>query len=56
MEGILLIGSFGATMVAIGLLDNAGFKINNGFLSLVMECAKFGGLLYIIKLASTLFL
>ncbi|WP_154663201.1 hypothetical protein [Bacillus massiliigorillae] len=56
MEGILLIGSFGATMITLGLLDNAGFKINNSFLSFTMECAKFGGLLYIIKLASTLFL
>lgn len=56
MEGILLIGTFGATMIGIGLLDNAGFKINNGFLTFTMECVKFGGLLYIIKLASTLFL
>ena len=56
MEGILLVGSFGAAMVGLGLLENAGFHINNSFLSLVMETVKFGGLLYVIKLASTLFL
>lgn len=56
MEGIVLIGAFGATMIGIGLLENIGFGINNDLLKLTMETAKFGGLLYIVKLAATLFL
>lgn len=56
MEGLFLIGTFGATMVGLGLLENAGLEINSTLLSFVMESAKFGGILYIIKLASTLFL
>ena len=56
MEGILLIGSFGAALVGVGLLENAGYKINNGMLTFVMECVKFGGLVYIVKMAANLFL
>lgn len=56
MEGIVLVGAFGATMIGIGLLENIGFGINNDLLKLTMETAKFGGLLYIVKLAATLFL
>lgn len=56
MEGIVLVGAFGATMIGIGLLEHAGININSDLLNLTMECTKFGGLLYIVKLAATLFL
>ncbi len=56
MDGMFLVGSFGAALVGLGLLENAGFKVNNGMLTFVMECVKFGGLVYIVKMAANLFL
>ena len=56
MNGVLLVGAFGISLVAIGMMENAGLKINEGILKIVMESAKFGGILYILKLAATTFL
>ena len=56
MNGVLLVGAFGISLVAIGMLENTGVKINEGILKIVMESAKFGGILYILKLAATTFL
>jgi len=53
---MLLVGAFGASLVAIGLMEKVGFKINEGSLRFVMEIVKFGAILYVIKLAATLFL
>lgn len=53
---MLLVGTLGATLVGIGLMENAGVKINEGSLRFVMECVKFGAILYILKMAATLFL
>lgn len=53
---MLLVGAFGASLVAIGLLEKAGVKINEGSLRFVLEIVKFGAILYVIKMAATLFL
>ena len=53
---MLLVGTLGAALVSIGLLENTGVKINEGALGFVMECAKFGAILYILKMVATLFL
>ena len=53
---MLLVGAFGASLVAIGLMEKVGLKINEGSLRFVMEIVKFGAILYVIKLAATLFL
>jgi hypothetical protein len=54
--GIVLVSAFGGTLLGIGLLERAGVKINSGFLTVAMEIVKFGGILYILKVVSTLFL
>jgi len=56
MEGIIMIGAFGATMIGLGIAENMGVKVNSDILKIIMECIKFGGLIYIIKLVATLFL
>ena len=53
MNGVLLVGAFGISLVAIGMLENTGVKINEGILKIVMESAKFRGIIYILKLAAT---
>jgi len=56
MSEMLLVGTFGASLLAIGLLEKAGVKVNEGSLQFVMEMVKFGAVLYILKMAVTLFL
>lgn len=53
---MVFVGTLGAALVGIGLLENAGIKINEGSLKFVMECVKFGAILYILKLAAMMFL
>ena len=53
---MVFVGTLGAALVGIGLLENAGVKINEGSLKFVMECVKFGAILYILKLAAMMFL
>ena len=54
--GMVLVGAFGASLLAIGLMEKAGVKVNEGSLQFVMEMVKFGAVLYILKMAVTLFL
>jgi len=56
MEGVIMIGVFGMSLVGIGIAENAGFAINEGILNITMTVIKFSGLIYVIKLASSLFL
>lgn len=56
MSGLILIGGFGLSLVTVGLLENMGVKINSTFLNITMECIKYGGILYILKLAASTFL
>ncbi|WP_154666096.1 hypothetical protein [Bacillus testis] len=53
---MLLVGAFGATMLGISLLESSGMEINHGLLTLTMETAKIGGLIYLIKMAAGMFL
>lgn len=53
---MLLVGAFGASLVAIGLMEKSGIKINEGSLRFILEIVKFGAILYVIKMAATLFL
>ena len=53
---MILVGTFGASLLAIGLLEKAGIKVNEGSLRFVMECVKFGAILYILKMVASLFL
>lgn len=54
--GIVAVGAIGASLIGITLLDGAGFKINETALLLFMEIAKYGGILYLLKELSKLFL
>lgn len=54
--GIVLVGAFGASLLGIGILEESGVKINGGLLTLVMEVVKYGGILYLLKVAANLFL
>lgn len=53
---MLLVGAFGASLVAIGLMEKAGIKINEGSLRFVLEMLKFGAIVYFLKMAASLFL
>ena len=53
---MLLVGAFGASLIGIGLMEKAGIKVNEGSLRFVLEIIKFGAILYILKMAATLFL
>ena len=53
---MFLVGAFGLSLVAVGVLDNLGVKVNETAVQITLECLKYGGVLYIIKLASNLFL
>ncbi|USK85745.1 hypothetical protein [Peribacillus asahii] len=54
--GIVATGVTGGSLVVISLLDKSGLKINSELLFLVMETAKFGGILYLLKILSSAFL
>ena len=53
---MLIIGAFGVTLLAVGLLENAGLKVNKGAITFTMTILKFGGILYILNMVSTKFL
>ena len=53
---MLLVGAFGLTLLGVGLLETAGIKINEGAIRFTMTIVKFGAILYILKMASNLFL
>lgn len=54
--GIVATGAFGGSLVVISLLEKANVKINGDLLFLAMEAMKFGGILYLLKVMSNLFL
>ncbi len=54
--GMVFVGVTGATLGGIALLDGAGFKINDTALTLFMEVAKYGSILYLLKVVSRIFL
>lgn len=54
--GIVFTGVTGGSLVLISILDKSGVKINEGLLQLVMETAKYGSILYLLKKLSFLFM
>lgn len=54
--GMVAIGVAGGSLFVIGLLENHGVKINKTMVSVALELIKAGGLLYLIKHISQLFL
>lgn len=53
---MLLVATFGASLLAIGLMDRAGLKVNEGFMKFTLEMLKFGVIVYLLKMVSDLFL
>lgn len=56
MDPLLFTGIVGVSFVGIGLLDHAGMKVNEGAVHLAMEMVKYGGIVYLLKVLSTLFI
>ena len=54
--GVVFTGATGGSLLVIALLDRAGLKINDDLLLLFMETAKYGSILYLLKVLSNLFL
>ncbi|MCM3180257.1 hypothetical protein [Cytobacillus horneckiae] len=47
--GIVFVGAAGASLVGVALLGNAGIKINEDMIKIVMELGKYGSILYLLK-------
>lgn len=54
--GMVAVGAMGGSLLVITTLEKYGFTINNTAISVVLEMAKAGGLLYLIEHISKLFL
>lgn len=54
--GMVFTGVTGGSLLAIALLDKGGLKINEDLLVIVLEIAKYGSILYLLKKLSMLFL
>ncbi|MEK4883695.1 hypothetical protein NST81_03040 [Bacillus sp. FSL W8-0223] len=47
--GIVATGLFGGSLVFISLLENAGLVINHSMVKVVLEFAKYGSIIYLLK-------
>lgn len=47
--GIVFVGATGAALTGVALLGNAGIKINEDLLKIVMEVGKYGSILYLLQ-------
>ena len=47
--GIVATGLFGGSLFFVSLLENAGLTINHSLVKLVLEFAKYGSILYLLK-------
>ncbi|WP_110928426.1 hypothetical protein [Bacillus massiliglaciei] len=54
--GLIATGTMGGALVAISLLEKSGVGINMEMLTIAMETAKYGGILWLLKEMSHLFL
>ncbi|MFE3973205.1 MULTISPECIES: hypothetical protein [unclassified Peribacillus] len=54
--GLVFTGITGGSLAAIALLDKEGLKINGDMLVIFMEIAKYGSILYLLKVISKAFL
>ncbi|MGM9987170.1 MAG: hypothetical protein ACI35O_08075 [Bacillaceae bacterium] len=53
---MLVVGLTGASLITVGLLQKRGIQLNEDMIKITLTCATYGGLLYILKIASKLFL
>ncbi|MEK5173257.1 MULTISPECIES: hypothetical protein [Heyndrickxia] len=54
--GLVFVGATGGALVGVALLDKSGIAINGSLVSFVMEVVKYGGILYLLKELSRIFL
>lgn len=54
--GLVFVGATGGALVGVALLDKSGIAINGSLVSFVMEVLKYGGILYLLKELSRIFL
>ncbi|GIN38431.1 hypothetical protein [Heyndrickxia oleronia] len=54
--GLVFVGATGGALIGIALLDKSGIAINGSIVSFVMEVVKYGGILYLMKELSKIFL
>ncbi|MEK5524162.1 hypothetical protein B5V89_16375 [Heyndrickxia sporothermodurans] len=54
--GIVSVGAVGGSLVGVALLDKSGIAINDSVLTIVMEVMKYGGIFYLMKELSKLFI
>ncbi|MCK1982256.1 MULTISPECIES: hypothetical protein [Peribacillus] len=54
--GMVFTGVTGFSLVALAFLEKGGVKINEDVIMIVMEIAKYGSILYLLKKLSVLFL
>lgn len=54
--GMVFTGVTGASLVGLAFLEKGGVKINEDLIMIVMEIAKYGSILYLLKKLSMLFL
>jgi hypothetical protein len=47
--GLVATGLFGSSLVFISLLDSLGLTVNHTLIKLVLEIAKYGSILYLLK-------
>ncbi|MGG4011399.1 hypothetical protein [Bacillus smithii] len=47
--GLVATGLFGGSLVFISMLENAGLVINHSLIKLILEFAKYGSILYLLK-------
>nr|WP_259549285.1 malate:quinone oxidoreductase [Heyndrickxia oleronia] len=54
--GLVFVGATGGALIGVSLLDKSGIAINGSIVSIVMEVVKYGGILYLMKELSKIFL
>lgn len=52
--GIVATGAFGGALYVVSLLEQAGFKINQTAISIVLETTKYGAILWLMKAMTVL--
>lgn len=53
---MLVVGLTGASLITVGLLQKKGFEFNEEMVKIALAVGTYGGLLYILKIASKMFL
>lgn len=52
--GIVATAAAGGTLYLVGLLEQAGFKINQTAINIVLETSKYGAILWLMKAMAVL--